>query len=304
MRRIGGRGRGGIGGRTHTGFVGEETALDAVDHRLGDGVTHGTGTRLLDTEGRLDDENKDPGQLADVHGHHEQRHQDVGQRHEGHHQLGEAGYATDAAEDDEAGQHHQCQAADPVRDAEGDVHGQADGVGLHRIEHQTECQQQTEGEDHPHPAHAEPTLHVVGGTTTVVAVFILDLVELGQGTLDEGGGHADEGDQPHPEDGTRPPQIDGDGHTGQVAGAHTGSQAGTQGLEGGDAGTVGFAAIAQYREHVAEVTDLDKPQAEGKEESDPDQQVNEHGSPHQVVNHCNQGVHNSLVVITSMVSLR
>ena len=60
----------------------------------------------------------------------------------------------------------------------------------------------------------------------------------------------------------------------------------------------------EYAEHVAEVTDLDKPQAEGKEESDPDQQVNEHGSPHQVVNHCNQGVHNSLVVITSMVSLR
>ncbi|MGL6549629.1 hypothetical protein ACSZN3_11990 [Aeromonas hydrophila] len=55
---------------------------------------------------------------------------------------------------------------------------------------------------------------------------------------------------------------------------------------------------------MAEVTDLDKTQAESKEDADADEQVDEHGSPHQVVNHCDQGVHISLVVITSMVSLR
>ena len=304
MRRIGGGGGGSVGSRAHARLVGEEAALDAVDHRLGDGIAHGPGTRLLDTEGRLDDESQNPGQLTDVHDHHEQRHQDVSQRHEGHHQLGETGDAADAAEDDEAGEHHQGQTAHPVGDAEGDVHGQADGVGLHRVEHQTEGQQQAEGEDHSHPAHAKAALHVVGGAAPVVAILILDLVELGQGALHEGGGHADEGDQPHPEDGARATQIDGDGHTGQIARPDAGRQAGTQSLEGGDAGAVGFATVAQDREHVAEVADLDKTQAEGKEDTDPDQQVNEHGSPHQVVNHCNQGVHNSLVVITSMASLR
>ena len=136
-------------GRAHARLVGEEAALDAVDHRLGDGIAHGAGTCLLDAERRLDDEGEDTRQLADVHEHHEQRHQDIGDRHEGHHQLGKAGDAANAAEDDETGEHHQGQTAHPVRDAEGDVHGQADGVGLHRVEHQTEGQQQAEGEDHP-----------------------------------------------------------------------------------------------------------------------------------------------------------
>jgi hypothetical protein len=54
-------------------------------------------------------------------------------------------------------------------------------------------------------------------------------------------------------------------------------------LKGGDTGFVRFATIAQHGEHVAEMADLDKTQAKGKEDADPDEQVDEHGSPHQVV---------------------
>ncbi len=223
------------------------------------------------------------GQLADVHGYDDQRQQDVGQRHEGYHQLGKTGDAANTAEDDETGERHQCQTANPVRNAEGHLHRQTDGVGLHRIEHQTKRQNEAERKEHPHPAHAKPLLHVVGWAATVVAILILDLVELGQSAFDEGGRHTDKGDKPHPEDGAGATQIDGDGHTGQIAGADPGGKAGAESLKGGDAGVVRFAAVFQHGEHVAEVADLDKTQAEGEEDTDPDEQVDEHSSPHQVV---------------------
>ncbi len=283
MRRIGSCSRRSVGRRAHPRFVGEETALDTVDHRLGDGITERTRACLLNPEGGLDDQHEHMGQLGDVHRHDHQRQQDVGQRHKGHYQLGKTGDATNAAEDNQAGERHQRQTADPVRNAKRHLHRQTDGVGLHRVEHQAKCQDQAEREDHPHPAHAKAFLHVVGRATTVVAILILDLVELGQSAFNEGGRHADKGNQPHPEDGAGATQIDGDSHTGQVAGADTGGKAGTEGLEGGDACVVRFTAVFQHGKHVAKVTDLDKTQAEGEKDTDPDEQVDEHGSPHQVV---------------------
>ena len=42
VRRIGSGSRRSVGRRAHARFVGEETALDTVDHRLGDGITERT----------------------------------------------------------------------------------------------------------------------------------------------------------------------------------------------------------------------------------------------------------------------
>ena len=223
------------------------------------------------------------GQLGDIHRHDHQRQQDICQRHHRHHQLGKTGNATNAAEDDEAGEYHQCQTADPVRNTERHLHRQTDGVGLHRIEYQTEREDQTEREQHPHPAHAKALLHVISRAATVVAILILNFVKLGQGAFDEGGRHADKGDQPHPEDGTGATQIDGNSHTGQVASAHAGGKTGAERLKRGDASIVRFTAVFQHGKHVAKVTDLDKTQSESEKDPDPDQQVDEHSSPHQVV---------------------
>ena len=61
-----------------------------------------------------------------------------------------------------------------------------------------------------------------------------DLVELGEGRLNEPGGHADSGHHPHPEHGTGTTHGDGDGYADNIPGTDPGGQADREGLEGGD----------------------------------------------------------------------
>ncbi|MNY44155.1 hypothetical protein D3C86_1791590 [compost metagenome] len=134
MRRIRrGRGRG-VGRRAHARLVGEQAALEAVEDRR----AQTAGRRLLEAEGAFHDGRQHTGQLAEVHQDHRHGHQQVGHRHERHRQLGEARDGTQAAEDDQPGKQHHCHPGDPGVDTEGALHGAADGVGLHRVEHEAE----------------------------------------------------------------------------------------------------------------------------------------------------------------------
>ena len=78
-------------------------------------------------------------------------------------------------------------------------------------------------EGNPQGAAAHPARHVVGGPSTEGAIGVTDLEHLGQGRLEESGGHADQGDHPHPEDGSGTSHEQRGGNAEDVADSHTGA---------------------------------------------------------------------------------
>ncbi len=207
---------------------------------------------------------------------HPESQQQVGAGHQRHHQFGHFGDGTDAAEDHHAAQQHQADADVQRLQMEGDGGGLGDGVGLYGVEHQTERDDQEDGEQHAHPAHAETFFHVIGRATAVVAVIVFGFVELSQRAFHKGGGHADKRHHPHPEDGAGAAGGEGNGDAGQVTGADARRQRGTERLKRGDAGAVAFIAVFQHREHVAEVAKLDKAGTQREVDAGAEQQINQH----------------------------
>lgn len=104
MRRIRGSGRRRVGRGTHAGFVGEQAALYALGHRLGDAVTDGAGRGFLQTEGAFEDQRQDRRHVFDVMANHPEGQQQVGAGHQRHHQFGHFGNGANAAEDYHAAQ--------------------------------------------------------------------------------------------------------------------------------------------------------------------------------------------------------
>lgn len=106
MRRIRRGGRRRIGRRAHAGFVGEQAALHATGHRTGDTVTDGAGRGFLQAEGAFEDQRRDRRHVLDVMANHPEGQQQVGARHQRHHQFGHFGNGANAAEDYHPAQHH------------------------------------------------------------------------------------------------------------------------------------------------------------------------------------------------------
>ncbi|SST09767.1 Uncharacterised protein [Acinetobacter baumannii] len=279
VRRIG-RGRGGgVGRRAHACFVGEQAALEAVEDRRADAAGGG----LVPAEGTLHHHRQDARQFAEVEQDDAHRQQQVGHRHEGYRQFGEARDGTQAAEDDQRGEDHHGDAADPGRHAEGALHGTGDGIGLHRVEDETEGDDQEDREQDAHPARAQALLHVVGRAATELALVVANLEQLGQGRLDEAGRHPHQGDRPHPEHRAGTAERDRYRHAGDVAGTDPRRQRGAERLERGDSRVVRLAAALEHAEGMTEVAELDQPQAHGEVQAATDQQPDEDLAPDKAV---------------------
>ena len=103
---------------------------------------------------------------------------DVDQRHDGSHPLGDAGHGTDAAEDDDGGEHEneprddQLGGAQPAETRqrrltpapESRHQGPGDGVGLHGGDDETAGDHGDRGEDRGESPVAHAAGHVEGGT--------------------------------------------------------------------------------------------------------------------------------------------
>ena len=98
----------------------------------------------------------------------------------------------------------------------------------------------------------------------------------GQGGLRVDGSHAEEGDDPHPEDGAGAAGQDRARSAHDVAGAHLGGNGGGQGLEGAHAPLLPSAPQRQIAEDLlhtlAEAAYLNKAGANGIKESHTDEQ--------------------------------
>ena len=204
-------------------------------------------------------------------------HDDVDQGHDGRHPLGDAGDPAYSAQDDQGGQPHQHRGggarAQVQRGVRADDPG--DGVGLDHDDGEAAGEDRQSREGDTQGAAAHPARHVVGGPAAEGAVGVTDLEHLGQGRLEEGGGHPDQGDHPHPEDRTGAAQDEGGGHSEDITDAHAGGQGDREGLEGGDASLSPGTRSGHLAEHVRQAAELHETGAGGQQ--DPGTDEHPHG---------------------------
>ena len=271
-----------VRGGAHAGLVGEQAALGT----LGDGGDDAEGHAAdlgLRVEGALEDEAEGRGHLAGMGDEDSQTADDVDDGHEGNDLLGDGGEALHAAQEDEAGDGGHEQADDPRGDAESGGAGGGDGVGLHHAAH--EAQGQDDG-DREEAGQEGAKLAVEGGLDVVDRAAVhgavgVDLAGLlSQDGLGVVGGHAQDGDEPHPEDGARAAHEDGTAGTHDVAGAHLGGNGGGKRLEGAHAALMLLAVEGEIAEHaahtLAEAAELHTAGADGEEKARADEQHDEH----------------------------
>ncbi len=110
----------------------------------------------------------------------------------------------------------------------------------------------------------------------VGAVRILPAGLDGQGGLGVDGGHAEEGDDPHPEDGAGAAGQDGSRGAHDIAGTHLGGDGGSQRLEGTHAVLLLSAAERQVPEYLfnalPKAAHLDKAGVDGVPQTHADEQ--------------------------------
>ena len=300
-----------------TCLVGEHAALEALGHGLLDEHADTAAQHGRRGEGELEDGDEHGADLLDVDAEDDERADDVGHGHEGHHDLGHPSDALKTADDDEGADDEQTDTDDEVDDIdlgirdiaegcvleEGGVHIQNDLVDLGHV---TDAEGGQNGEaaeeDGQHLGHgAEPLLSValaqtvakvVHGTARPLAVLVAAAVVDAQKVFREVGHHTEEGGDPHPEHGTGATRHDGGGHARDVARTDGGGQGGAEGLELGNGFTVGLlGGVAVFLENtgdgvlppVADVADLEHLGAHGQKDTRTDEQDESGQTPDRAV---------------------
>ena len=270
-----------MGGRAHTGLVGEQTTLGALRDGLLDGVAERTTHDGLRLKGVLEDHAEGGGDVPDAEDQDDQTAQQEDCRHNGDDFFRNGSQSLNAAQENHGTDHHQRHAHDPGGDAKSGLEALADGVGLHHAAHEAQSQDDGHGKEGGQEL-AEAALEsggdVVDGAAVDGAVSGLHPGLDGQRGFSIDGGHAEEGNDPHPEDGAGAAGQNSAGCAYDVAGAHLGGNGSGQGLEGAHAAVMLFAVEGQIAEHSAhtltEAADLNKagldavPQADSHQQKD------------------------------------
>ena len=291
MVRSRGCGRGNVGCRAHTGFVGEQAAFDAIQHGSGNGACRAAGG-LFQAKGTFYDQRQNARDFGNVHGHHAQRQEYVGAGHERHDKLSEANDLAQTAKDDNAGKSRDDHADTQLGRTKGALHGIGNGVGLYGVENQAEGDNQADRENGRGPGRFQAFGNVHRRASPVLALAVANLVQLGQSAFSVTGGHTDEGYHPHPENGTGTAQVQGNRNPGKVTGTHPGGQAGAQGLERRNPVYVAFPGTTDGADHFAEIDELKEAQTDGKEDTDGKQAIDEDIAPEdrvEKINNCSHG---------------
>ena len=287
----------GMGGRTHTGFVGEQAAGNTEAHGLLDGDAEGAAASGFGAEGHHEDGLEGFGNGGDVGKDDHKAAEHVQHSHDGHELFGHAGDALGTADEDEAAKHgHEDTGMDGV-EAEGGLAGGADGVGLHHVAHEAAGKDDGNGEEHGQSlteGALEGGADVVGRAAHGFAVFVGFLILKGEHGFGIVGGHAEEGAEPHPEDSAGAAGGDGGSRTGDVASAHLSGNGGGEGLEGAHAGLIGAFAMQgcvaeEALEGVAELANLDEAQAEGVENTGAAEEEEKEPAPQYVIDGIDKG---------------
>ena len=298
-----------VGSRTHTGLVGEQTALGTLRDSSLDSSTEATADDGLRHEGILEDHAEGSGEILDTGDQHDQAAQQEDTGHDGDELLGDGSQTLHAAQEDDTADNDQHHTDDPGGDTEGGVEGLADGVGLDHAAHEAQSQHDSHGEEAGQElteAALESVGDVVHGAALDVAVSVNDAGLLSQSGLSVDGSHAEEGDDPHPEDGAGTANQDSAGSTDDVTGTDLSGDSGSQSLEGAHTGLLLLTAQGEVTKDLlhtlVEAADLHEAGADGEPQTDSNQQDHQHVVGYVTVNVTYDGIQcvfNSLHFLSS-----
>ncbi|MNZ91666.1 hypothetical protein D3C78_1106600 [compost metagenome] len=163
-------------------------------------------------------------------------------------------------------------------------------MGLQAVEGEAEGDQQQERHDHAQPAFAQAMFDVIRRAAAVLAFAVATLVQLAEGAFDEAAGHTHQRRHPHPEHRAGATEGHGDADTGNIARTDAAGEAEHQRLEGAELFAAAAQAVAKYRKHVGEVTQLNETRADREVTAQTDNEHDQYLAREEVVNDFKHGV--------------
>ena len=274
----------------HAGLVGEQTACNAVAHRLTNGDAGCAAEDGLRVKCRNKDglERRDDRRMVEAQDDHAACH--VEQRHDRDDLLGNGSDTADAAEEDERRDDRADDADNDLRCAERGLEGNADRVCLYHVAGEAEGENDSDREEAGKElaeAALEACTDVVDRAAGNVTLVVGGLVLLREHGLTVDGGHAEERRQPHPEDRARAAGIQCGSRARDIAGADLRRDRGGQRLERAHAVLAGlFTVEREVTEQVlpacAELADLNEACADGKHDAGTYEEIQQQAVPDDV----------------------
>ena len=234
-RIIGGSGCGRDRGRTHTGFVREDTTGNAVSHCVGERCndrTQNTTADCPEIKGRLQNQNHTGRNILDIQDDNDQTGNDIENSHQRHHNRRYLGNRLDTADNDQQRQNRNHDSDYCSRCTEGLMDGRRNRISLCHIadteggDHCKECEQPAE-----YTAEflvLQGLFHGIHRTAGHFSLFIHFPVFDREHTFTEFGSQSEAGRDPHPDQGTRATGNHSGRDTDDITGTDRGSQCGCQ----------------------------------------------------------------------------
>ena len=267
----------------HAGLVREQAALGALaDGRL-ERVADAAADDGLRRECVLEDHAEGLRHVADAGNEHDQAAEQIQAGHDRHDLFRDGGDALHAADEDERRDGGNDQAHDPARNVECVLARLTDGVGLHHGAHEAERQNDRDREEAGQElaeAVRERALDVIHRTAEDRAVGLDHACLLREHRLGIDRRHAEERDDPHPEDCAGAADEDRAAGADDVAGADLRRDGRRQRLERTHAGFVLLAVEAELTEEappaLAEAAHLHELRADGEIQTRAEEQDDQH----------------------------
>ncbi len=264
----------GMGSGAHAGLIGKQAALDALADGGLQRIAKAAADDGIGFKSILEDHTEGLGDVADAGDQDNEAKEQIEGSHDRHQLFGHRGDPVDTAEEDKTSQSRDDQAHDPAGNAERIGAGLGDGVGLHHAAHETQSQNDGNGEEYCQEAAklvVERLLDVEHGAAGNAAVLVDDPGLLCQYGFGIDGGHAEKGDDPHPEDCAGTADQNCTAGADNVAGSDLGGNGSGQRLEGAHAALVLTAVhieVPKYLAHaLAEASHLHKAGPDGEVEA-------------------------------------
>ena len=180
------RRRRGIGRGALPRLVRIQAALDAVHHCLRHDATEQAAANRLAAKRILKNQPQHARNLARVHNHHIQRHQQINHRHQRHNAFRHLCHAPHAAKDNRRRQQHQhradgvfisvpnfCRHAVCRRHVRRRLHRLHNGIGLDGLVHKAKTHNQAHRKQHRQPMQVQPVRDVIRRPAAKQARFLI-----------------------------------------------------------------------------------------------------------------------------------
>ena len=273
--------RRGAGRRAGASLVGEKPSLYAV-HQHG---SEAASNCLAQSEGFFEDPGEDAGKLSEIEHDQKNRHEKIASCHNRHHHV-EHLHGGIFPKHDNSGKHYENDGSADCRNMECVFEGGGNAVADHLADTAPADQA---GEREKHGEHGPlflsaklllgETMNIVRRAAAVASVQrILLLVDLRERGLDESGGGAEQGCDPHPEYSACAARGDGSDDSDQIPHADARGGRYHQSLEGGEAAFFAL-FLRQCADHIREKADGQKPCPKRKVDSGRNQKYHEQGQP-------------------------